>query len=77
MLGADGVVVGTRFLASEEALTPPAAWDRVARATGDDTVRKTRAYAVPPAALTITKARMMTDSTRCCWTHCQTNTPEC
>jgi len=39
MLGADGVVVGTRFLASEEALTPPAAWDRVARATGDETVR--------------------------------------
>lgn len=39
MLGADGVVVGTRFLASEEALAPPAASDRVARATGDDTVR--------------------------------------
>ncbi len=39
MLGADGVVVGTRFLTSEEALTPAAASDRVARATGDDTVR--------------------------------------
>lgn len=39
MLGADGVVVGTRFLASEEALTPAAASDRAARATGDDTVR--------------------------------------
>jgi len=39
MLGADGVVVGTRFLASEEALTLRAASDRAARATGDDTVR--------------------------------------
>lgn len=39
MLGADGVVVGTRFWASEEALTPPGATDRAARATGDDTVR--------------------------------------
>ncbi|HLQ25614.1 MAG TPA: nitronate monooxygenase [Acidiferrobacterales bacterium] len=39
MLGADGVVVGTRFWASEEALTPPAATDRAARATGDDTIR--------------------------------------
>jgi nitronate monooxygenase len=39
MLGADGVVVGTRFWASEEALTPPAASDRAILATGDDTVR--------------------------------------
>ena len=39
MLGADGVVVGTRFLASEEALIPAAGPDRVACATGDDTVR--------------------------------------
>ncbi len=39
MLGADGVVVGTRFWASEEALTPVAASDRGLRATGDDTVR--------------------------------------
>jgi nitronate monooxygenase len=39
MLGADGVVVGTRFWASEEALTPTAATDRAVRATGDDTVR--------------------------------------
>src|SRR5690242_16178729 len=38
-LGADGIVVGTRFWASEEALTPPAASDRAIRATGDDTVR--------------------------------------
>jgi nitronate monooxygenase len=39
MLGADGVVVGTRFWASEEALTSRAATDRAARVTGDDTVR--------------------------------------
>ncbi len=41
MLGADGVVVGTRFWASQEALTPRAATDRAVRATGDDTVRTT------------------------------------
>ncbi|PYM08269.1 MAG: oxidoreductase, partial [Candidatus Rokuibacteriota bacterium] len=41
MLGADGVVVGTRFWASEEALTPPGATDRAISATGDDTVRTT------------------------------------
>ncbi len=39
MLGADGVLVGTRFWASAEALTPTAASDRAIRATGDDTVR--------------------------------------
>jgi len=39
MLGADGVVVGTRFWASAEALTPLAMTDRAARSTGDDTVR--------------------------------------
>ena len=39
MLGADGVVVGTRFLASEEALIPDVVSERVAAATGDDTVR--------------------------------------
>jgi nitronate monooxygenase len=39
MLEADGVVVGTRFWASAEALTPSAATDRATRATGDDTVR--------------------------------------
>jgi nitronate monooxygenase len=43
MLGADGVVVGTRFWASEEALTPAAASDRAISATGDDTVR-TKAF---------------------------------
>jgi nitronate monooxygenase len=41
MLGADGVVVGTRFWASAEALTAPAAADLAARSTGDDTVRTT------------------------------------
>ena len=39
MLGADGVLVGTRFWASAEALTPQAMTDRAERATGDDTVR--------------------------------------
>jgi nitronate monooxygenase len=39
MLGADGVVIGTRFWSSEEALTPRAATDRGVSATGDDTVR--------------------------------------
>jgi nitronate monooxygenase len=39
MLGADGVVVGTRFWAAAEALTPQAATDRAIRATGDDSVR--------------------------------------
>ena len=39
MLGADGVLVGTRFWASEEALTPKVATDRAMKATGDDTVR--------------------------------------
>jgi nitronate monooxygenase len=39
MLGADGVVVGTRFWSSKEALTAKAATDRAAAATGDDTVR--------------------------------------
>ena len=39
MLGADGVVIGTRFLASEEALTPRATTDRALLATGDETVR--------------------------------------
>jgi nitronate monooxygenase len=39
MLGADGVLVGTRFWASAEALTPAAMIDRAVRASGDDTVR--------------------------------------
>ena len=39
MLGAAGVLVGTRFWAAAEALTPQEMIDRAARATGDDTVR--------------------------------------
>ena len=39
MLGADGVLVGTRFWAAAEALTPQEMIDRATRATGDDTVR--------------------------------------
>lgn len=39
MLGADGAVVGTRFWASQEALTPQAAVERAIAASGDDTVR--------------------------------------
>ena len=45
MLGADGVVMGTRFWASREALIPPAAQAKVLAATGDETVR-TRVYDV-------------------------------
>ena len=41
MLGADGVVVGTRFWASAEALTSSLVTDRAQRFTGDDTVRTT------------------------------------
>lgn len=39
MLGADGVVVGTRFWASVEAMTPKSHTDKAIAATGDDTVR--------------------------------------
>ena len=39
VLGADGVVVGTRFWSTLEALTPPAMTERAMGATGDDTVR--------------------------------------
>jgi nitronate monooxygenase len=39
MLGADGVLVGTRFWASAEALTPAQHTDAAIRATGDATVR--------------------------------------
>ncbi len=39
MLGADGVLVGTRFLASNEALTSAPAKARILAARGDDTVR--------------------------------------
>jgi nitronate monooxygenase len=39
MLGADGVVIGSRFWASEEALVHPGFQAAVVSATGDDTVR--------------------------------------
>jgi nitronate monooxygenase len=39
MLGADGVVVGTRLWASAEALTPQAHTDKAIRVTGDSTIR--------------------------------------
>jgi nitronate monooxygenase len=39
MLGADGVVVGTRFVASAEALSASAVTDRLVHASGDDTIR--------------------------------------
>jgi nitronate monooxygenase len=40
MLGADGVVVGTRFWASQEALVPKSLHDAALAAGGDDTVRQ-------------------------------------
>jgi nitronate monooxygenase len=40
MLGADGVVVGTRFWASEEALVHPNLHKAALAASGDDTVRQ-------------------------------------
>jgi nitronate monooxygenase len=39
MLGADGVVVGTRLWASAEALTPKAHTDKAIGVTGDSTIR--------------------------------------
>jgi len=41
MLGADGVLVGTRFLAAEESLAASGAKARVVTASGDDTLRTT------------------------------------
>jgi nitronate monooxygenase len=38
-LGASGVLMGTRFYASEEAAAPASAKQRICRATGDETVR--------------------------------------
>lgn len=39
MLGAAGVLMGTRFYASQEAAGEPAAKERIREATGDDTLR--------------------------------------
>lgn len=44
-LGADGVLVGTRFWASTEALVSPRAHERAVKANGHDTIR-TRVYDV-------------------------------
>jgi len=41
MLGADGALVGTRFWAAEESLTPPPMVARAVAADGDQTVRTT------------------------------------
>ncbi|MGB3331576.1 MAG: nitronate monooxygenase [Mycobacterium sp.] len=42
-LGADGVLIGTRFWAASEALVSPSAHERAIRANGEDTIR-TRVY---------------------------------
>ncbi len=47
MLGVDGAAMGSRFWASEEALTPPAATDRAICSSGDDTVRTRAIDALP------------------------------
>src|SRR5262249_58930416 len=39
MLGAQGALIGTRFLASDEALTSTAAKAKLVAARGDDTIR--------------------------------------
>src|SRR5205823_1392983 len=39
MLGADGVLVGTRFYATQEAMGPMGAKERIVAATGDTTIR--------------------------------------
>jgi len=39
MLGADGVMVGTRFYATQEAMGPLAAKERIVAASGDKTIR--------------------------------------
>lgn len=41
LLGADGVLVGTRLWASEEALVHPRHHDAIVASTGDDTIRTT------------------------------------
>jgi nitronate monooxygenase len=41
MLGADGVLIGTRFWASREALVSPRHHQAIVAATGDDTIRTT------------------------------------
>src|SRR5215831_14532693 len=63
MLGADGVLVGTRFYASAEALAHPAAKAKMAAATGEETIRSSTIDIVRdipwPAEFT---ARIMTNA---------------
>jgi nitronate monooxygenase len=40
-LGADGVLVGTRFIAADESLAAPRAKERIVQADGDATIRTT------------------------------------
>lgn len=54
MLGADGVLIGSRFMVSAEALTPPGFRDALLTADGDATIKTTvldvvRSYDWPPA----------------------------
>ena len=42
MLGADGVLIGTRFWASREALVAKRHHEAILEATGDDTIRTTK-----------------------------------
>src|ERR1700742_4205759 len=66
------------FVRSEDSILPVCSlrYMRSAsrRPTGEDTVRKTSAQAVPPAQLTMIRAKAMTERSRCCWTQCHTNT---
>ena len=39
MLGADGVLVGSRLWASQEAIVHPAMWEAALKSTGDETIR--------------------------------------
>jgi nitronate monooxygenase len=53
MLGADGVLIGSRLISSAEALTPPGFLPAILAADGDDTVKTTvidvvRNYDWPP-----------------------------
>lgn len=67
MLGADGVLIGSRFLASEEALVPPSFKQATIAADGDATLRTTvpdvaRRYHWPkPYTARVLKTRFVTD----------------
>ena len=67
MLGADGVLIGSRFVASSEALTPPKFCDAIVAADGDATIRTTvidvvRNFAWPDEfSIRALKTRFVTD----------------